>query len=147
MRLRYETGVAALIQFVVTIALSFLNGAASIIGGCLHGFTADCVTNGLSSLILIILIAVALGFLLALGYTAQERRSSNLARLLMGFEGFAALIFLFDAKQSPGIFDRITNFVYLLLAVWVIILAWRLSRAHGGRIVHARARRRPTKQA
>ena len=147
MKLRYETGVAALVQFVITIGLSFLNGAASIIGGCLHGFTADCVTNGLSSLILIILIVIALGFLLALGYMAQERRSTSLARLLMGFEAFAALIFLFDAKQSPGVFDRITNFIYFLLAAWVIILAWRLSRSHGGRIVHARARRRPVKQA
>jgi len=144
MRLRYETGAATLAQFIITSALSFVNGGASIISGCRSSTTADCVSNALVSLILIILIVIALGFLLLLGYIAQERRSTNLARLLMGFEASAALIFLFDAKQSPGVIDRLTNLIYFALAVWVILLAWRLSRAKGGRITQTRTRRRST---
>ncbi|MGH7142101.1 MAG: hypothetical protein ACREF5_01335 [Candidatus Saccharimonadales bacterium] len=143
MRLRYETGVATLVQFIVAVSLSSLNGIISIIGGCTACANADCVSNTLVSLILIILIVIALGFLLVLGYAAQERRSSRLAKTLIAFEVLAALIYLFDAQHTPNIIDRITNLITFVVAVWVILLAWRLATAKGGRIVRSRQRRNP----
>jgi preprotein translocase subunit SecG len=142
MHLRYETGVATLVQFIIATAFSFLNGIVAIIGGCHGKSTTDCVSNSLLSLIVIILVVFYFGAVLALGYVAQERRSTNLARLLIAVELFTALVFLFDATHSPEILERITNFVSFLIAIWVIILAWRLSRAKGARIVKSRSRRR-----
>lgn len=138
MRLRYETGIATLVQFIVGAVLSFVNGGASIIGSCVRSTTADCVSNALVSLILIIMTALAFGALWGLGYLAQERRSARLALLLIGCEGFAALVFIFDAKQSPAIVDRLTNVLSFFVALWVMVVAWRLGRAKGGRIVHTR---------
>ena len=142
MRLRYETGIGTLVQFIATAVLSFLTTLVSIIGGCTGGVGANCVSNALVSLILLIIIIFALGFLLVLGYAAQERRSSRLAKFLIASEILAALIFLYDTQHALSIFDRLTNLASCLLAIWVIVLAWRLSRAKGGRIVKVRSRRR-----
>jgi len=141
MRIRYETGIATLVQFAVIAGLSFINGLASIISGCHSGATADCITNAFVSLVLIIMLIVGLGILLALGYAAQARRSARLAYILMAAEAFAAFIFLFDAKQTPSIIERLTNFLSFAVSAWVIFVAWRLSRAKGGRIVAGRSHR------
>lgn len=138
MRIRYETGVATFVQFIIGAGLSFINGVASIASGCRGANGADCVSNAFVSLILIILVIAAYGFLLGLGYVAQDRRSSRLALFLMGCEAFAILIFLFDAKHAPGLVDKITNALSALVALWVIYVSWRLYRARGGRIVHTR---------
>lgn len=131
-----------MVQFIAATGLSFINGGASIVGGCGSGLGADCISNALVSLILIILTILFLAFLLVLGYAAQERRSSRLAQVLIAAEAVAALVYLFDTKHSQGILDRATNFAALLLALWVIVLAWRLARARGGRIVKSQSRRR-----
>lgn len=144
MRIRYETGIATLVQFAVTAGLSIINGLASVIVGCRGGATADCITNTFVSLVLIILMVVGLGILLALGYAAQARRSARLAYTLIVIEAFVALIFLFDTKQSPGIVERLTSFLSFAVAAWVIFVAWRLSRAKGGRIVDGRRRHHTT---
>jgi hypothetical protein len=146
MHLRYETGIGTLVQFVATTALSFIGALVSIIGGCTGGVNANCVSNTLVSLILLILIIFALGFLLVLGFAAQERRSSRLAKLLIVSEILAAIIYLYDTQHALNILERLTNIASCLLAIWVIILAWRLSRAKGGRIVKVRSRRRPAVQ-
>jgi ABC-type dipeptide/oligopeptide/nickel transport system permease subunit len=145
MRLRYETGVATLVQFIVTILLTFITSLISIISGCTGGLDAQCVSNALVSLVLIFLIIFALGFLLVLGYAAQERRSSRLAKLLIAAEFLAAFAYIYDAKQTPSALERITNLVSCLLAIWVIVLAWRLARAKGGRVVKIRSRQRPAR--
>lgn len=141
MRIRYETGLATFVQFIVGAGLSFINGVASIISGCHNANSADCVSNAFVSLILIILTIAAFGFLLGLGYVAQDRRSSRMALFLIGCEVFAMVIFLFDAKHAPSLVDKITNIVSALVAVWVTYVAWRLYRAGGTRIVSARSRR------
>lgn len=140
MQIRYETSVATLLQFIVGTAFTFLTGAASIIGGCTGAAGADCVSDAFVSLLFVILVVAMYGFFLALGYVAQERRSSRLALLLITTEAFAALIFLFDARQSPGLIDKTTNAVSFLVAVWVIFVAFNLYRAKGARIVRAHAR-------
>ena len=139
MRIRYETGVATFVQFIVGAGLSFINGLASIISGCHGANSADCVSNAFVSLILIILTIVAFGFLLGLGYVAQDRRSSRLALVLIGCEAFAVLIFLFDAKHAPGLVDKTTNALSTLIGLWVIYVSWRLYRSKGARIVKTRS--------
>ncbi len=141
MRIRYETTNATFAQFIVGVGLSFISGVASIIGGCHQTAGADCVSNAFVSLILIILTVAAYGFLLGLGFVAQERRSRRLALALIGCEAFAMLIFLFDARQSPALVDKATNALSFIIAAWVAYVAWNLSRAHGGRLVK---RRRPS---
>src|SRR5690348_6565484 len=103
MRIRYETGVATFIQFIIGTTLSFMSGGASIVSGCRGNSGADCATNAFVSLILIIMTVVAYTFVLGLGYVAQERRSSRLAYSLIAAEAFALLIFLFDAKHAPDL--------------------------------------------
>ena len=142
MRLRYETGVATLVQFSITTFLTFISGIYAVISGCAGQGGGQCVSNTFVSLIFIILTVGALGVLTALGYVAQERRSTRLAQVLIVLEIFAVIIYLFDTKQSNDIVDRITNFLSFLLAAWVILIAWRLMRAKGGRIVTQQARRR-----
>ena len=131
-----------MIQFVVGILLSFVTGGISVFVGCHNQTAGDCISNTFVSLVLIILIAVGYAILLAVGYLAQERRSTQLAMVLMGLEAFAVLIFAFDAKHAPDPVTFIANLVSLALAIWIIFLAWHLARAKGGRIVHSR--RRPT---
>lgn len=140
MQIRYETSIATLVQFLVGTVLTFLTGAASIIGGCRSGGGADCVSNAFVSLLFVILVVAVYGSLLGLGYVAQEKRSSRLALFLIGVEAFAALIFLFDARQAPGLIDKITNAASFIIAAWVIFVAFNLYRAKGGRIVKVHAR-------
>ena len=138
MRLRYETGVATLIQFIATTLLTIISGIASVISGCTGQNNGDCASNTFVSLLFIILTVISLGVLCGLGYVAQERRSIRLAQLLIAAEGFAALIYLFDTRQSPDIVDRAANFLSFLVAAWVIFIAWQLMRSRGGRIVKRR---------
>lgn len=137
MRIRYETSIATLVQFIVGAVLAFLSNAASIIGGCISN-GADCVSNAFVSLLLVILVVAGYSLLLGLGYVAQEKRSSRLALLLIGCEAFAALIFLFDTRQAPGFIDKVTNALSLVIAVWVAYVAFNLYRAKGARIVRRR---------
>lgn len=137
MRVRYETSIATLVQFILGAALTLLNSAVSIVSGCVTK-GADCVGNTFVSLLLIVLVVAAYGALLGLGYVAQERRSSKLALLLIGCEAFAALIFLFDARQTPSPIDKVTNALSFVVAIWVALVAFNLYRAKGARIVRAR---------
>lgn len=142
MRVRYETGVATLVQFAAGTLLAILGGGASVVGGCFHQPGVDCATNTFVTLLLIILTAGALAVLAILGYTVQARRSPKLAYILMMVEAGAALIYLFDAKQAPGFVDRAANFLSFVLAAWVLWVAWQLARAKGGRIVKPQPRHR-----
>lgn len=141
MRIRHETGIATFIQFVVGVFLSIISGAVSVIGDCIGTSSGECISNAFVSLILIIILVFWLGFLLALGYVTQDRRSPRLAMLLIGAEGLSALIYLFDTMHSPDIISRLTNLVSFLIAAWVIFVAWHILRAKGGRIVKNRTQR------
>lgn len=135
MRIRYETSVATLVQFIIGAILTFLSNAIAIISSCRDNGGADCISNTFVSLLFIILIVAVYAFLLGLGYVAQEKRSSRLALLLIGCQAFAALVFLFDARQAPGLIDKITNALSFAVAVWVGYVAFNLYRAKGARIV------------
>ncbi len=138
---RIKTGVATFVQFILGAGLSFISGGSSIIVSCRGSNGVDCVTNAFVSLVLVLLTIVAYGALLGVGYFAQERRDARLAAVLIGAEVGACIIFLFDARHAPDLIDRAINILGLVIAVWVIYIAWRQFRAKSGRMVTSRRHR------
>lgn len=145
MKLKYETAVATLIQFVVLTFLNIATGLTSVVSTC-RSDSSSCVSNLLVSLIFFLLISVWFGFIWILGYAAQDRRSKHLARLLIAAEALIALVALFSVRHHNSGLSLATSLIDLALALWVITLAYRLSKADGGRIMtKSRGRqRRPT---
>ncbi len=142
MKLTYETAIATFIQFIILSFLGIANGLNSVVTTCRHS-SSDCVSNLIVSLIFFILTAVWFGAIWLLGFIAQDRRSKRLAQLLICAECLIALVALFNAKHHTDILSLFTSVIDLVLAIWVIILAYRLMRAGGGRVVsHQRPRRR-----
>lgn len=140
MLFKYQVSVITLFQFITISFLGIANGLYSIISTCIaHD---ECISNALVSIIYFLLIAIWFGFLWVLSYTAQERRSRKLIYMLIAAEGLVALVALFNAKHHPDILGLITSVVDFILALWVILLAFRLMRAKGGRVVVKQPRRR-----
>jgi hypothetical protein len=142
MKLKYETAIATLIQFITLSLLGLANGIDSIVTTC-HSSRQDCVSNTLVSLIFFILTAAWFAAVWVIGYMAQERRSRKLAQLLIATELVIGLIALFNAKHHSDILSLFTSVVDFGLAAWIIVLAIRLIRAKGGRVVSRNRRRRP----
>lgn len=150
MRFRYEVGIITFVQFVLLSLLGIANGLNSIVSTC-HADGHDCISNLIVSLIFFIITAAWFAFIWILGYTAQERRSKRLCQLLIAAEAMVALIAYFNARHHTDWLSLSTSLIDLLLALWVITLAFRLMRAGGGRVVarqrgagRARRRRSPT---
>lgn len=139
MRLRYQTGIAALIQFIILSLLGIANGLNSIITTC-HKDSSDCISNLIVSIIFFILTATWFAALWVLAYAAQERRSRRLSQILICAEGLVALIAFFNARHHTDWLSLLTSLLDLALALWIILLAFRLMRAKGGRVV---TRQRP----
>ncbi len=143
---KHQLANIALVQFILMCFLGLANGAYSIGSTCSQH--DDCLSNAVVSIVYWLLIAVWFGFLWILAYTAQERRSKKLIWLLIGGQAMVALISSFNARHHPDVLGLITSIVDFVLAIWVIILALRLLRAKGGRLVvkqrsaGGRARRR-----
>jgi purine-cytosine permease-like protein len=138
-KLRYETGIATLIQFITLSLLGIGNGANSIVTTCRHDGT-DCISNTIVSLIFFILTVGFFAAIWIIGAIAQEKRSKRFAQLLIAAEAFIALIAAFNARHHTDFLSLLTSLVDLALALWIIILAFRLMRSHGGRVV---SRQRP----
>ncbi len=146
MKLRYETGVAAMTQFLAVIFLNFIGAIVSSIDVCTGATNAyDCVSGIGIDLLYVIILAFWFGFLWVLAYAAQDRRDHRLATILMAAEFMVLVVALFNAKHFPNIIGLITSLTNAALAVWVIYLAFRLTRAKGGRIT-ARTTRRPRRR-
>lgn len=145
MKLKYQTGVAAFVQFIVGTALGFANETYSSISVCIQHNHSSCVTNSFANIILAILTACWFGFVAILGYAAQDRRSRRLARFLMLAEAAVILVALFDITHFPDYLGLVTSIIDLAIALWVMLLAFRISHAKGGRVVAStktRSRRR-----
>lgn len=149
MKLRYETGTATLIHFLVIMLLGFIGGVEGVYQQCHGSGVADCVQGSMVTLVYVLLLAGWFGFLAILGYAAQDQRNHKLARALMIFEFPVVVVALFQAKHFPSILGLVTSLIDATFAIWIIYLAFRLSRAKGGRItkVASRPRRRPVKQS
>lgn len=134
MKLKYETGIATLIQFVTLSILNILNGVESIVTTCRQN-DGDCVSNTLVSMIFFILVAGFFACIWALGYLAQERRSKRLAQLLIAAEALIAMVAYFNVQHHNNALNLFTSIVDIGLAIWIITLAFRLMRSKGGRVV------------
>lgn len=143
MRLTYETGTAALIQFIVLGLLNIADALDSIITTCNHA-GGDCVGNLLSSVIFYFLIVIWFGIILLIGFGAQQKRNKRLAQLLICAELAVVVVAAYNIKLDlsyhNGFLSLITSLVDVLLSVWVISLALRLLKASGGRVVRRQRR-------
>ncbi len=143
MLLQYRTAVATLIQFIVVSLFSLINGADSVISTCSARHN-HCVSNMLATTLLFLLTTFFFGTIWVLGFAVQDRRSRRLAYLLIMIEAAVFLIAAFNGSNHHNFIGLLASVANALLAIWVAILAFRLSRAKGGRIMASqRARRRP----
>lgn len=143
MKLRYETGIAAMIQFLVIILLNFVGAIVSSIGSCHEATnTYSCVSDIGIDLLYVILLAGWFGFIWILAYAAQDRRDHRLAAILIGAEAMILVVSLFNAKHYPNILGLLTSLIDAAFAVWIIWLAYKLTRAKGGRITASATTRR-----
>lgn len=141
MKLTYQTATATLIQFITLSFLGMANGANSVVTTCRHD-GANCISNLIVSIIFFILTACWFGCIWVLGYAAQERRSKHLAMALIAAEALIMLIAYHNAKHHTDALGLATSLIDLLLAVWIITLAFRLMRSGGKRITTAQRSRR-----
>jgi hypothetical protein len=147
MKLRYETGLATLIQFIVIGLLNLFYAVGMSIDGCVKG--TDCGSGTVLNIVYFVLLSIWFIIISVVGYAAQDRRSKRLSQLLIAAEGSVALVALFNAKHHADFFGMIISIVDLVFAIWIITLAFRLMRSGGGRIrvkstSRTRPRRRPT---
>lgn len=147
MKLTYQTGIAALIQFIVLSFLTLASQLDSVITTC-HKDGGNCISNLITSTILYFLVVIVFGTIWLIGYGAQSRRSRRLAQLLICIEALIALVALFSIKLSlhshKNILGLLASLGIIGLAVWIIVLAYRLMKAGGGRVVAGqRQRQRP----
>lgn len=140
MKLTYQTGVATLIQFITLSILGFANGVNSAISACRSD--EDCIVNIILSIIVFILTACWFAIVWMLGYLAQERRSRNVAFLLIGAEALIILVALVNAKGHTDALSLTTSVIDIILALWIITLAFRLMRSGGKRITTSQRSRK-----
>lgn len=142
MRLYYETATATLIQFVAMSLLSAANNVASVVEVC-TGEMGGCLSNGIASLGFFLLTAIWFGIIWVIGFAAQDRRSRILCYALITAELMVLAVANFNLRNPGNLLATVTSALDAVLAVWIIILAFRLSRAKGGRVLRTqRARRR-----
>jgi hypothetical protein len=144
MRLTYETGPATLIQFILLAFLNIVNAIYSIIATCTNGSNtnANCATNALSSVVFYILVVFWFGIICFIGFAAQNKRSKRMSQILIAAELSVVAVAAFNIKQGisnhTNAISMFTSLIDLILAAWVISLAFRLMRAKGGRVVNRR---------
>jgi len=145
MRLTYETGTATLIQFIILAFLNIANTVYSIITTCVNS-NGNCVPNMLTSVVYYLLIIAWFGIILVIGYGAQTKRSKRLAKLLMAAESTVFLVASYNIKLGityhNGVLGLFTSLIDVIMAVWVITLAYRLMKAGGRRVVSRKRARR-----
>lgn len=142
-KLKYETGIATVIQFIVLGLLNIVDGFNSVITTC-NTDNSSCLSNLFVSIIFFLLIMCWFAFICLLGFMAQEKRSKRFAQALIGAEALVAIVAIFNIKHHDDFLSLFTSVADLLLAIWISTLAFRLMRSGGKRITGQRSRRRPS---
>lgn len=149
MKLTYETGTATLIQFITLGILNILTGLDSVVQTCRHDST-NCLENIFTSFVFYLLIVTWFGIVCVIGYAAEQKRSRRLAQLLILAEILIAFVAFFNIRLSlryhNSLLSLFTSAADLILAIWIISLAFRLMRAGSGRVVVKQRKRRPRKR-
>lgn len=141
MRLNYHTGIATLVQFVVMSLLFIINGIQAVTNGCTKQ-GGNCIDAVFVSVVFFILAALWFGSIWILGFFAQDRRSQKLAYLLIAVELAVIAVASFNARNETDTLRQATSLIDIALASWVILLAYKLSRSKGGRIMAGGRKRR-----
>ncbi len=141
MRLNYHTGIATLVQFVVMTLLFLISGIESVASGCTRQ-GGDCIDSVFVSVVFFILAALWFGAIWVLGFAAQDKRSHRLAYILIAVELLVIMVATFNARNHTNTLSLLTSLIDIALAVWVIVLAYKLSRSKGGRIMAGGRKRR-----
>jgi uncharacterized membrane protein len=142
MRIHYQTGIATLVQFTAMSALGVISGINSSLGACTKQ-DGNCSTNVLLSVVFFLLTALFFAAVWVLGSTAQNQRSSLLARALILIELGIVLVALFNIQHRSNLLNLATSVLDIGLASWIIILAYRLSKSKGARIVRTATKAPP----
>ena len=137
MKIPHQVAVVTMIQFILLSLLGIANGLNSIVSTCSSDHS-DCVSNLIVSLIVFILTVAWFAVVWMLGYMAQEQRSRRLAQLLIAAEFIIVFVALIDIRGHTDWLSLITSLIDLILAAWIIRLAFRLMRAGNRRIVRRR---------
>lgn len=133
MKLRYETAVTTFAQLAVVSLFIIIGGVVDTIKACDEA--SSCVASSFVWMAILLFMAGWFIALTALGYFAQTKRSARLAKLLIIAElGVAAICFKLVTTPSSWI-GAMGAGITLALALWTIVLAYRLTKAKGGRIV------------
>lgn len=139
LRLKYETGIAATVQFIVMTIINFVNGVSGSVSQCLNG-SSGCVGNIVLAALFFLAVTVWFGALWLAGFAAQDRRSRRIAEVLIVAEALVLLIGLYGLMHMSSIIGGVKSLAEVATSVWISWLAFRLIRAKGGR-VRARSRR------
>lgn len=152
MKLTHQTGIATLIQLIVLSVYALISQVFSVVTTCRQD-SGDCINNLLISIVFYLLVAVVFGGIWVIGLFAQNSRNKWLAWMLIGIEAVVAAVALFSIKiglhgdvNIPGLLGSV---LIVLVALWTITLAFRLTRYQGQRIAvsgRRRRRRRPVDQ-
>lgn len=132
MLLRFHTALATFIQLAVMTLLVIFGGIMDVAKNCEN--SNECVTNSFLWIVIAFMLALWYFGLFGLGYLAQEKRSRRLAKFLIAGELFTAFVALMFLKNPSGLYSGIGAGVAVLFAVWIMILAYRIHKAKGGRI-------------
>ena len=139
LKLKYETGIAATIQFISLTFLNFISGVYTSTKQCISG--GSCVSNIVLSAFYFLIITVWFGFLWLAGFAAQDRRSRRIAQLLILAEGPVFLFGLYEfTKHRHSFIGALISLVEVITSVWVAWLALKIILARGGRVSHVRHR-------
>lgn len=122
---------ATFIQAVVVIVLTAVNGVYSGLTSCLGADKADCTTNSVLAVILVILAIIWFGFLSAMSYAAWVRRTTALIVLFAALEAITGGVSAFDLIHFDNAIGLITSLIDLLLALWVLYMTYHLFQLRG----------------
>jgi FtsH-binding integral membrane protein len=134
MTLRYETSITTFIQLVITSLFIIVGGVIETGKECQNG-ASSCVVSSFLWMVILLFVGGFFVCLTALGYFAQTKRSSRLAKLLIVAELGVALACLMLIRTPSSVLGGIGSFLIFLLSLWTVVLAYRLTKAKGARIV------------
>ena len=134
LKLKYETGIAATIQFIALTILDFISGVSTSVTQCVNG-SGSCAGDVALAIFYFIVITVLFGILWLAGFAAQDRRSRRIAQALILAEGFVFLVGLYDfTKHRHSLIGSLISLVEIITSVWIAWLALRIILARGGRV-------------
>lgn len=135
MKLRYNTGQATVLQFIVVMLFGFVTNTISIIQAMGREESGSFATNLLLTVVILIFQAVWLGFICVVGFAAQDKRNRSLALLLIALEAASFVVALFNLRHPGNAVAFVASLSHMIIAAYVAWLAFEIYRARGKRIV------------